>query len=95
MARHLIEMGARVDNTSTGETALHIAAREDQLEVMRLLLEFGADPNALDVDGSPRSIAPGPYPLWTCYLMREPARNLSGLGTRDILSKSILRSLHT
>ena len=53
LVRDLLNLGARVDNTSTGETALHIAAHEDQLEVMRLLLEFGADPNALDVDDSP------------------------------------------
>lgn len=53
LVKHLVEMGARVDNTRTGETALHIAAQEDQLDVMRLLLQYGADPNALDVDGSP------------------------------------------
>ena len=53
LARRLIELGAQVDNTSTGETALHIAVQEDQVDVMRLLLEYGADPNALDVDDSP------------------------------------------
>lgn len=47
----LVEHGARVDLTSTGETALHAAVRSDNAEVVRLLLESGANPNAQDVDG--------------------------------------------
>ena len=49
--RDLLEDGAQVDNTSTGETALHAAIRWEHLEVAKLLLAAGADPNAEDVDG--------------------------------------------
>jgi len=47
----LLHHGAKVDLTSTGETALHTAVRADAREVMKLLLERGANPNAQDVDG--------------------------------------------
>jgi ankyrin repeat protein len=49
--RGLLELGASVDLTSTGETALHSAVRADAREAVSLLLEEGADPNARDVDG--------------------------------------------
>ena len=49
--RALLAMGAPVDTTSTGDTALHAAAGADHIDVVRLLLESGADPNAEDVDG--------------------------------------------
>lgn len=49
-ARALLAMGASVDTTSTGETALHTAVKADHLDIMRLLLDAGADPNAQDVD---------------------------------------------
>ncbi len=47
----LLEHGAEVDLTSTGETALHAAVRSDAREALSLLLENGANPNAKDVDG--------------------------------------------
>jgi ankyrin repeat protein len=47
----LLEHGAEVDLTSTGETALHSAVRMDAREVAQLLMEHGANPNAQDVDG--------------------------------------------
>jgi ankyrin repeat protein len=48
--RALLKMGANVDTTSTGDTALHTAVAWDQLEIVRMLLAGGADPNAEDVD---------------------------------------------
>lgn len=47
----LLEQGAEVDCTSTGETALHQAVRSDSREAVAILLQSGADPNAQDVDG--------------------------------------------
>jgi hypothetical protein len=47
----LLAHGAKVDNTSTGETALHAAVRADAREVMDQLLAAGANLNAQDVDG--------------------------------------------
>ncbi len=44
-------LGATIDLTRTGETALHDAIRTDALEAARRLLELGANPNAQDVDG--------------------------------------------
>lgn len=49
-ARALLKLGASVETTSTGETALHAAVKADNLDMMRLLLDAGADPNAQDVD---------------------------------------------
>ncbi|TDZ32369.1 Itaconate transport protein [Colletotrichum spinosum] len=40
-----------VDSHITGETALHLAACEAYREMVQLLLEKGADPNARDVSG--------------------------------------------
>ncbi len=47
----LLNHGARVDLTSTGETALHAAVRSDNLATVTALLDAGARPNAQDVDG--------------------------------------------
>lgn len=42
----------RIVNTSTsGETALHMAACEMHPDIVKLLLDYGADPNARTVDG--------------------------------------------
>ena len=49
--RWMLENGADANLTSTGETALFNAIRSDQLEAAALLIEFGADVNAQDVDG--------------------------------------------
>lgn len=49
LAKGLLNRGARVDERSTNamkNTPLHAAAAGAQVEVMRLLLENGADPNA-------------------------------------------------
>jgi ankyrin repeat protein len=50
VVRDLLAMGATVDNTRTGETALHAAVKEDQRAIMRLLLDAGADPDAQNGD---------------------------------------------
>jgi ankyrin repeat protein len=47
----LLAAGAMPDATRTGETALHKAVYQDDLVIMRELLQHGADPNAGDVDG--------------------------------------------
>ena len=47
----LLQHGADVERTSTGETALHAAVREDSREAVNLLLAAGANPNQQDVDG--------------------------------------------
>ncbi|HSH93010.1 MAG TPA: ankyrin repeat domain-containing protein, partial [Roseimicrobium sp.] len=49
--RWLLENGAEVDRTSTGETALHTAVQSDAREAVGVLLAAGANPNAQDVDG--------------------------------------------
>ncbi|KAL6908717.1 DYW family of nucleic acid deaminases domain-containing protein [Trichoderma evansii] len=40
-----------VETSTSGKTALHMAAREMYPEMVKLLLEYGADPNARTVDG--------------------------------------------
>jgi ankyrin repeat protein len=48
----LLKRGAMIDNRDVfGQTALHCAAQFGQTEVMRLLLERGADPHVCDEDG--------------------------------------------
>ncbi len=46
----LLELGADVQTNNFGFTALHQAANYDQLEMMRLLLAAGADPNQINED---------------------------------------------
>lgn len=47
----LLAHGVRVDQTSTGATALHAAAQADAREIIAQLLTAGAAVNAQDVDG--------------------------------------------
>lgn len=49
-ARQLLDMGADVNRDSIGETALHTAAKRDHLEIVSLLLQRGANPDASDCD---------------------------------------------
>ena len=51
---YLLSVGAKSNLTDTGQTAIHMAVCSDNLAVVRLLLESGADLNTTDVDG------------WTC-----------------------------
>lgn len=48
--RALLALGASVETASSGGTALHEAVQDDALDVMRILLEAGADPNTQDTD---------------------------------------------
>jgi len=49
--RWLLDHGAKPNNTSTGETAIFKAIRDNQLEMIALLIERGAEVNVQDVDG--------------------------------------------
>ncbi|MDB4370345.1 ankyrin repeat domain-containing protein [Akkermansiaceae bacterium] len=46
----LLKQGVEVDQTSTGETALHTAVRWGSIQLIRTLIDAGADVNARDVD---------------------------------------------
>jgi ankyrin repeat protein len=47
----LVDAGADVTATAFGKTALHFVAKAGFLEAARVLLDAGADPDALDEDG--------------------------------------------
>lgn len=52
MVRFLLRYGARVDVSSqAGYTPLHIAAQNGDGEIVGILLDAGASPNAVTVDG--------------------------------------------
>ena len=68
LVRCLIELSANVNMHNFGQTALHVAANYDEIEIMQLLLAAGADPNAAEEDGGWR-------PLWLVK-SREAAKAL-------------------
>ena len=49
--RGLLELGADPDANSTGETALHLAAKLGEHEIAKLLIRAGANVSQADVDG--------------------------------------------
>lgn len=49
--RALLDLGAKVDATSTGGTALHTALGNDHLDIAEALIAAGFDINQQDVDG--------------------------------------------
>lgn len=59
---YLLGVGADPNLTSTGETALFAAVSSDSLECVQLLLDAGADMNAMDCDG------------WTCLFRLRSER---------------------
>lgn len=50
LVKMLLAMGAKTETQFRQETPLHRAVWSDELEIVRLLLAAGADPNAVDVD---------------------------------------------
>jgi ankyrin repeat protein len=48
---YLLQVGADVDFTSSGETALHAAVQNGAPQCVRILLQAGANPNQQDADG--------------------------------------------
>ena len=55
-AKLLLDMGADIDKTDGSHTnALHVAIGTNSVDMVRLLLRYGADPN----DGNPLYIAHG------------------------------------
>jgi ankyrin repeat protein len=71
----LLEKGAEVNlqGTAEGFTALMTAAAEGQLEVVRVLLAYGADPDIEDVDGdTAESFATQKGHLEVVVLLRNP-----------------------
>src|SRR5207302_10825621 len=71
--RALLRHGARADDRrrlgvmATGATALHYAAKAGFLKTIEVLLEHGADPNALDDEGKTR-------PAWLTRATRSVDR---------------------
>jgi ankyrin repeat protein len=59
MVKVILNAGAAVNNVETlDETALHVAAVDDHVEIVRLLLEAGADPTAKRIfDETPLDVA--------------------------------------
>jgi ankyrin repeat protein len=74
--------GANVDfQDDNGWTALHFASQEGHIEIVRLLLEKGANPNLHDIHGN--------GPLWTAIM------NSSGkLGIIELLLDAGADSAH-
>uniref|UniRef100_A0A673MA84 Ankyrin repeat and SOCS box protein 10-like n=1 Tax=Sinocyclocheilus rhinocerous TaxID=307959 RepID=A0A673MA84_9TELE len=72
--RHLLLRGARVDLAPGGTTALHEACEECQPDCVKLLLQYGANPNATNEDGQ--------MPLHVCTELNslECAKHLLAFG---------------
>jgi ankyrin repeat protein len=66
-------MGARVDEPNKkGDTALHVAAREERVEVVPLLLKLGANPGAKNAKGqTPLGVVPKKGAAYSNSVRRE------------------------
>jgi ankyrin repeat protein len=72
MLRHLIQCGADIEFADGRKyTALHFAARDQRLEMTEVLLEAGAEVDAVDSDGM--------TPLAHCALRLNPSLALAAL----------------
>ncbi|RXN24680.1 ankyrin repeat and SOCS box 10-like isoform X1 [Labeo rohita] len=80
--RHLLLRGARVDLAPGGTTALHEACEECQPDCVKLLLQYGANPNSTNEDGQ--------MPLHVCteHDSLECAKQLLAFGA-SISSQSL------
>ncbi|XP_035671721.1 ankyrin repeat and SOCS box protein 5-like [Branchiostoma floridae] len=107
LCRSLMRAGAN-PNIGTGGvrgTPVHVAARGDHAELTRLLLEAGADMNAVDslgkkpVDVAPsdsatRALLLSPSPLTLCQLCRLVVWNSLGKGRLHAVDRLNIPSAH-
>lgn len=71
MVKKLIELGANINqqDPNQGYTALHFAARDQQTDIAKILLEHGAQVDTIDAWGN--------TPLWRCVMgSKSPSRQL-------------------
>ena len=86
----LLELGADVNNTSTGATALHTAVGSDHRAVAELLLDAGANVDAQDVDGWTPLMFARTLEMLNLLLSRNASLDtLDGIGNEAVISKMI------
>jgi len=99
IVRYLVGKGADVSATTLksdpypfgGLTPLHgallrgrlVKTRSDQIDVIRILLEFGADPSALSTNGTPTW-------MFGCLSFYQPKRNYSQRGFCNVQAITLL-----
>ncbi|UOX38729.1 ankyrin repeat containing protein [Finch poxvirus] len=74
--KYLLDIGLDIKTNSCGETALHRAASVGSLEVVEVLVSYGADVNARDITGSTPLISASPY-VDTAKLLLEKGANIN------------------
>lgn len=86
--RELLALGADVDNTSTGATALHSAVGSDHRAVAKILLDAGANVDAQDVDGwTPLMFSRTLETLNLLLDWNASPDTLSGIGEEAVISQ--------
>ncbi|XP_004597553.2 ankyrin repeat and SOCS box protein 9 [Ochotona princeps] len=71
-AKKLLESGANVNQGRGLESPLHAASVASSVELVRLLLDFGANPQAKNAEGKrPAELAPPGSPVMQLFLQRE------------------------
>ncbi|XP_041045016.1 ankyrin repeat and SOCS box protein 10 isoform X1 [Carcharodon carcharias] len=76
--RHLLTCGAEVDFAPGGKTALHEACENAQAECVRLLLTYGANPNAFSEDGyTPLHLCSSPESIQCAIYLLEFGGNVN------------------
>jgi len=92
-AKKLLAAGARVNDTVIhNKTPLYEAVRLDYLEGVRLLVEYGADPNIPAVDGTPLDIAKSHNNPEILSLLTDYVKNPDKYKSPKEKSKSISNS---